>query len=53
MIIMMFVMFIIMMINDHHDVHHSLIIDQSMNVDCCSLIMIVRWLCEREQCESR
>jgi hypothetical protein len=49
--IIMFIMFIIMMIIDHHDVHRLLFVDQSLNDDCCSLI--VRWLCEREQCESR
>ena len=52
MIIIMFIVFIIMMIIDHHCVHHSLFIVQSLNVDCCSLF-IVRWLvCEREWCES-
>ena len=33
MFIIMFIMFIIMMIVDHLHVHHSLFIDQSLNVD--------------------
>ena len=32
-----------LIIIDHHHVRCSLIIDQSLNIDCCSLIMIVRW----------
>nr|DAN02271.1 MAG TPA: hypothetical protein [Caudoviricetes sp.] len=29
-----------------------MIIDQSLNIDCCSLINVDHLLCEREQCES-
>lgn len=44
---------LIMLINDdHHDVHRSLFNQQSMNNNHCSLILIVCWLCDREQCES-
>jgi hypothetical protein len=32
--IIMFVVFIIMMIIDHYDVRRSLLVDQSLNVDC-------------------
>lgn len=42
MFIMMFIMFIIMLIIDHHHVHCSLFVDQSMNNDCCSLIIVDR-----------
>nr|DAU65746.1 MAG TPA: hypothetical protein [Caudoviricetes sp.] len=49
--IIMFIVFIMMMI-DHHHVHRSLIVVQSLNIDCWSLlIIVVRWLCERDQCE--
>lgn len=43
-IIIMFIMFII----DHHHVRCSLFIDQSLNIDCCSLINVDHLLCERE-----
>nr|DAE80190.1 MAG TPA: cell division protein [Caudoviricetes sp.] len=47
--IMMFIIIMFMMIIDHHDVRCSLFVDQSMNNNSCSLIIVVRWLCERER----
>ena len=41
-----------LIIIDHHHVRCSLINDQSLNIDCCSLINVDHLLCEREQCES-
>nr|DAS08667.1 MAG TPA: hypothetical protein [Caudoviricetes sp.] len=37
-----------MIIIDHHHVRCSMINDQSLNIDCCSLIIVVHWLCEHE-----
>lgn len=37
-----------LIIIDHHHVHRSLFIDQSLNIDCCSLINVDHLLCERE-----
>lgn len=31
------------------NVHHSLFVDQSMNIIHCSLIIVDRWLCEHER----
>lgn len=37
-----------LIIIDHHHVHHSLFIDHSLNIDCCSLINVDHLLCEHE-----
>ena len=39
--IIMFIMIMIMII-DHHHVRSFVVVDQSLFVDCCSLIVIVR-----------
>lgn len=38
-----------LIIIDHHHVRCSLINDQSLNIDCCSLINVDYLLCERER----